>query len=528
MIKIMHQTGLALASFVLGAVLASCETDPVLQTGGILPEREALGKVSWVLRSTTSATEFQTIHLTEGGDSKMDRILCRATLAPEEALKISLTIDSTLLKACNRRYGTDLPLFPEENVSFSAENTMLKSGEITSDTVTVTFSTKGLKSGTYLLPLKAENNEATGVLYYGVVVRGLDKGNYPLNTDYLTVFYLNTGKYQPLLADQIQLIITQNYPPYKQEISTIGNIVNLRVVRLRFDEKSGRALLDMNSDISYVLDHVGKYIRPLQDKGRKVCLCIEGGRTGLGFCNLTDSQIADFTAQVKRTIDTYGLDGVNLFDRNAGYGKEGFPPMNTTSYPKLIVALREALGKDRLLTVADYEEPTEYFWDTEATGGIAVGEYLDYAWSGYVSEDEDIQILDPWGVFDMSAEEAGELGVTLPINNHPRKPIAGLSQENYGCIASPIYANDNPIVASGVGTWNSIMWYLMGYNRNKIIVYYDIMSNEQSAYEGSYGQIVDLFDGLIDGALDEMVRTQIWIAPTVDTFVQYNYLWKDW
>lgn len=57
--------------------------------------------------------------------------------------------------------------------------------------------------------------------------------------------------------------------------------------------------------------------------------------------------------------------------------------------------MREAMP-DKLLTLADYEEPTEYFGDTEATGGIEVGQYLDYAWSGYMSESEDIQLLDPW------------------------------------------------------------------------------------------------------------------------------------
>lgn len=53
--------------------------------------------------------------------------------------------------------------------------------------------------------------------------------------------------------------------------------------------------------------------------------------------------------------------------RSAGYGKEGMPAMNTASYPKLIKALREALGREKLLTVTVYEEPTSTFWDTQAT-----------------------------------------------------------------------------------------------------------------------------------------------------------------
>ena len=155
-------------------------------------------------------------------------------------------------------------------------------------------------------------------------------------------------------------------------------------------------LLNLGSDMTYVLSQSTKYIRPLQEHGRKVCISIEGGGTGLGFCNLTDTQIEDFAAQVKTVIEQYGLDGVNLWDRNSGYGKEGMPAVNTTSYPKLIKALREALGTEKLLTLTVYEEPTATFWNTEATGGIAVGDYIDYAWSGYNSESEAPQLLDPW------------------------------------------------------------------------------------------------------------------------------------
>ena len=61
-----------------------------------------------------------------------------------------------------------------------------------------------------------------------------------------------------------------------------------------YEAETGRAQLNLGNDKRYVLDHIDKYIRPLQDKGRKVCICLEGGGTGLGFCNLTAAQIVDF------------------------------------------------------------------------------------------------------------------------------------------------------------------------------------------------------------------------------------------
>ena len=100
--------------------------------------------------------------------------------------------------------------------------------------------------------------------------------------------------------------------------------------------------------------------------------------------------------------------------------------MNTTSYPKLVKALREVLGPDKLLTLTDYEEPTEYFWDTEATGGIKVGEYLDYAWTGYCDEDYPFEIVDPYHPDDPNVSK-----------EHIRKPIAGLDATKFGCINAP-------------------------------------------------------------------------------------------
>ena len=74
------------------------------------------------------------------------------------------------------------------------------------------------------------------------------------------------------------------------------------------------------------------------------------------------------------------------------------------------------------VTLTDFEEPTEYFWDISATGGIEVGQYLDYAWSGYLNNEKDIQIVDPW--------HQGEQYVST---DYPRKPIAGLDPSKYGC-----------------------------------------------------------------------------------------------
>lgn len=146
---------------------------------------------------------------------------------------------------------------------------------------------------------------------------------------------------------------------------------------------------------------------PLQKSSRKVLICITGGNTGLGFCNMTDEQTADFVFQLKYVVETYKLDGVNYFDIEASYGKDGMPGVNPASYAKLIKATKEALGDDKLVTVACDAESTDLL--ATAHDGIEAGKYIDYAWSG---------------IFDKVVDAYAD-GAEL-------KPIAGLEQSKYG------------------------------------------------------------------------------------------------
>ena len=174
-------------------------------------------------------------------------------------------------------------------------------------------------------------------------------------------------------------------------------------------------------------------------------------------------------------VEEFGIDGINLWDRSAGYGKKGMPAVNTTSYPKLIKALREALGSEKLLTVTVYEEPTATFWDTKATGGIAVGDYIDYAWSGYNSNSEAPQLLDPWHP---------ELEY---VSAYTQKPIANLPKERYGCVNFPIYSSSS--IDDGINTETEQVLnsgfcdWVPKYRPNNIIVFDDLHSNLQDSYE---------------------------------------------
>lgn len=470
-----------LATLLCAAVFAgfaACSTDPVEREGGKLPDKEAIESTYGMLRSNASTGNTVEMLLTAGTGFVTRDFYYQQTKPAAAGTTLTLRVDESLVVSYNAANAEERTLLPSGNYEFPDGETLELAAEgQRSAAKRVRILAEGLNAGEYLLPVTvaAEGSaDDSQTLYYTLTVRDPQPGDNELHdgSDFFFVFYVNTSEYQPLIAQDYLLSKTDmmmNPIWYK----TIGNIINLRIVTVTYDAVTGRAKLDLGSDMTYVLDHAVKYIRPLQEVGRKVCISIEGGGTGLGFCNMSDGQIADFTAQVKTVIEQFELDGVNLWDRNAGYGKEGMPAVNTTSYPKLIKALREALGSDKLLTLTVYEEPTETFWDTEATGGIAVGDYIDYAWSGYNSNGADPQLLDPW-----HPDESY-------VSDYTQKPIAGLDPSQFGCLnLAWVLAEDG--MAYGDALMNFMPWIMNSYRPNNIMVFEDLRTNLQDGYETSW------------------------------------------
>lgn len=458
------------------AGLSACDTDPVEQKGGKLPDKEPLENVYGMLRSAKTSDRAVDVLLAEGSGTAQEALYFQQTQPAAGDLTLDLRIDGSLVEAYNAAEEVERKLLPETGCEFPDGKTIaVKRDGQRSDAVHVRIKAEGLEPGEYVLPLtvaEAGAPDARKTLYYNVTVRRPQLGDMDLyeGGDLFFVFYINTSQYQPNLVDDYYMQKKVARGSTEKWYNLVGNIINLRTVVLDYDAATGRAMLNLGSDMTYVLDHVVKYIRPLQDKGRKVCLSLEGGGKGLGFCNLTPAQIADFTAQVKAVVEQYELDGINLWDRNAGYGKEDMPVTNTTSYPQLIKSLREALGQQKLLTVTVYGTPTETFHDVEASGGIAVGDYIDYAWSGYNRNDEGVQLLDPWNP---------QLDY---VSKYTQQPIANLPKERFGCINFGMYNSANAALADEDKLQFMLDW-VPNYQPNTIIVFDDLRSNIQDNYE---------------------------------------------
>lgn len=472
---------LALATLLIGGV--SCEMEPAGYPSGKQIDEETLKSSSVSLTSIRTSRNTVYCVMTEGNGVITEGL--RATINTPSSFDqtVVLKADQSLVESYAAETGRKYLPLPETFYSFDNGGALvLSAGKTSSDLARLTCRATNslgnrIKAGHYLLPVVAAASAgemSRDVVYYDITVREKFEEGLPLFDDLLMVFYLNTSQYDPRLITDYNLLRT-DFSDFSDTYMTFGNIINLRKTTVIYEPATGRALLNLSSDMKYVLDNYTTYILPVQETERKVCLSIEGGNTGLGFCNMTDAQIEDFAVQVKQLFDTYSLDGVNLWDRNSEYGKEGMPPMNTTSYPKLVKALREVLGTDKLLTLTDHEEPTEYFWDTEATGGIKVGEYLDYAWTGYCDEDYPFEIVDPYHPDDPNVSK-----------EHIRKPIAGLDATKYGCINAPWQKGTADMIFWESNGKKVAAWNKAGYEKSNIVLHADMRTHLQDEYEHNW------------------------------------------
>lgn len=493
---------------------AACTEDLISQPVGELPDEAAIGRIGSTMRSGLSFTGRGEVVLAEPVEGEepetvvADELYYELSQPAAADTKVTLSIGTGLtpeflaeverinatIKEINKTLGTHpskfrIPaLFPARNLRLETTELLIPAGKTRSGACKLSVSNHGLgRDSLYLLPVEVRVTKGDGhgqmqLLQYKVhdhptILKDEAPGVWPngvaLDEDFMTVFYVNTETYQPLIADVFGYDKTNMMTWQSEKQVSIGNIVNLKPAVVGYDAAGSRAVLALGPDLRYVLENAAKYIRPLQERGRKVCVCIQGGGKGLGFCNLSDAQIADFTAQVKKVVEDYGLDGVNLWDEGAKYGKDGMPAVNTTSYPKLIQALREALP-NKLLTLVDKDEPTEYFHDVSACGGIEVGKYIDYAWSGYNNEKEIVQIIEPWATDHPYAEIV-------------RKPIAGMLPERYGSLNVPKYGNsmEEQNISQLLSPKRVIDWKTAGRKKNDMLVFgFDLTANEQTVYEG--------------------------------------------
>lgn len=495
--NVMNNSFKYFALSLLLVAITGCTAEDITQAGGTLPDETPMNSVGGILRSERTLSNLIDIDLYEEDEESTEYINYTLTKPATSAVTLKATVNETLADAYNEKYSLETKTFPAANVSFANSGTLtIAAGKQASAPIKATISIEGLEVGTlYLLALSIEkaaaNVEAQAerqALYYRIYIEKIATTIEPdfevtedipeLLPNQTSVFYVNTETYQPYIANAYGSTI-QPPRPQPRKMYSLGNIINLKRATINYEATSQRVTFELGTDLAYVLEHSNKYLRPIQVHNRKICICIENGGQGIGFCNMNATQITDFVRQVKAVVERYDLDGINLWDEDGKYGKAGMPEMNTTSYPMLIKKLREALP-DKLLTLVDKGNATEYFYDVDKCGGIEVGSYIDYAWHGYVSPKEILQVINP------NLE-----GNTQTYSKYTRKPIAGLNEENYGSVNMACY-NDYDGEVRDPSIEIILKWKTTGNKKNNILVYgSDLIGQEYAGYESATGAMID-------------------------------------
>ena len=364
-----------------------------------------------------------------------------------------------------------------------------------------------LKTTQFLLPLKIKEDGKYQTLLYRI---NWTNGKYRLTSDkgYTCIGYVDTEKMSPLVSSVYWL---EDASWEMSKASQLFDVVNL----LRATVGTGGEL-KLNADISHVLKNADKYIRPLKLMGMKVCLTVKNSST-IGFCHLTDGEIENFVAHVKTVVEVYGLDGIDLWDDSDEYGADGIK--NTSAYPKLIKALREALPKETMLTVADKGKATETFFDKEKCGGIEVGKYIDYAYNGYINQ----YSLPFWTEFEIPEVEWMICG---------RKSFAGLEKSDFVCFTRDFtkfflmdYIDDMSFMSFTMDMGSGNVPGTFVFNESKGYIAYDIPDNVRGTEGLNTGVTTDM-QMMIDPSAQISVHPHE--AGAVGNDVDNTYFRKDW
>lgn len=330
-------------------VLSSCNEEIVIDTKPDTTYLNTVHEVYGVLQSVENPVMKAVNVYKEPCELKVSVGLTRPV---DKAVDAVLEVDESLSPAYNLEHGTDWRILPASAISLEENGSVLIApGDVKSYEMEIRITpSDNLEKGTYVLPIrlkmktdgiKLSNKEDR--LVYTIKVMGdipsTDKGN-----NIVTICYVECNKYNPLNAGEWTL---------RNSGKQLIDIVHLFAANINFNKETGRVYVKLNKNLQYILNHKDKYIKPLQDKGMKVCLSILGDHDGSGVANLSDEDARYFAAELKAIVDAYSLDGVDFDDEWSEYDKyplPGFPKRGPYPYARLCYETKRAMP-DKLCTV---------------------------------------------------------------------------------------------------------------------------------------------------------------------------------
>lgn len=403
--------------FTAGLIVTSCESDNILVDSGTFPETGGIDLSMGMLRSINYAKNNPLIDMDH--KTMEDALRIELTQPATETETFTVSINEAEATNYNAKQGVNYPLFPAELIILSNEGKMaIEKGKQESNTISVSFKhNESLKSAVYILPLTVETNtdadvsEKQRTLYYRINVWGEVPAEYnAIEKNYIQIAGIDPELTNPLLINKLYIA----YPYANVDPIPYFNpfdIVNLQSATVKVDENN-LPYLYLKEDLAFVLSKRLKYIAPLQKQNHKVCLAIKGSGEGIGFSNLTPFQQETFAYRIKKMVDQYELDGVNLHDE--GFGIQESKTDLTKGLCEFVSLLRKELG-DKIITYTQTKESPAGITNDKLE--LKLGELVDYAWTDQLNT-----IVNPW--------------------DHPEqwwsKPIAGITKEKWGALNSDI------------------------------------------------------------------------------------------
>lgn len=377
-IDLIKSSWLAAAFVCVGAAMTGCEDEIVVN----VPNTDHLETVDGVygfVRSAAGARELTPITVF-GNNAGTGHLYFELSKAATSDVTVNFKVDADALAAYNAANGTSYEMYPTDKVSLSNGGTStVKSGEKKSAEVELTINAGGSIGSTYAVAVSATANDGVEVSSnnqtYIYLVKPLAAIPDSKKGDVRTMCFVEVNNENILNCGEYTM---------KQSGKPFFDIVSIFAANINIDSETGRVHVFCNDQVTFLLENVDKFVRPLQAKGIKVNMTILGNHDEAGMGNLSAEAAADFAKELKAYMDIYGLDGVDFDDEYTSYKDEpsaGFAPRSRENFARLIYECRQQMP-DKLIGVYEYSSS---FIDspTGTVEGKTVGELVDYISYGY-------------------------------------------------------------------------------------------------------------------------------------------------
>lgn len=213
------------------------------------------------------------------------------------------------------------------------------------------WKTKGYKQGDFGNIPKL-NEEGYGVMTPNLknsrefpIWDGLKHKNPSGKKEMLTVAYYETNDHNPLNA--------LNYEIGDTGVPVIDIVVLFAFNFVLKDGTTKMPTIMFNENNKTIIDNYEKIIKPLQEKGIKVIADLMPHHSGIGYKNLDDEMRRALLDEIAELIDRFNLDGIDIDEEWAAYGKNDIPTNVTNSMRSFCIDYRKRFP-NKLLTVFNY------------------------------------------------------------------------------------------------------------------------------------------------------------------------------